>query len=242
MRNRVILLTLTAIAFLLSTACINPPAGDAEVMAPNQILDFDVLYKQNCAGCHGLGGRNGVAIALADPVFLAIADDATIHRTATNGVRGTPMPAFAQSAGGPLTDKQIDVLVRGVRSWANSTPVAPAEIPPYAPKSAGDPERGAAVFRTYCSSCHGENGKGGKAGSVVDSSFLALVSDQELRLNVILGRPAAGAPDWRNDTPGHPMAEQEISDVVAWLAAQRTETPGQPYPISAMQPTSGGIR
>jgi len=32
------------------------------------------------------------------------------------GVRGTLMPAFAQSAGGMLTDKQIDSLVRGIRS------------------------------------------------------------------------------------------------------------------------------
>ena len=55
----------------------------------------------------------------------------------------------------------------------------------------GDSERGAAVFRTYCSSCHGQDGKGGKAGSVVDGSYLALVSDEELRMNVILGRPAS---------------------------------------------------
>jgi cytochrome c oxidase cbb3-type subunit 3/ubiquinol-cytochrome c reductase cytochrome c subunit len=38
-----------------------------------------------------------------------------------------------------------------------------------------------------------------------------------------------GAPDWRGDVPGHPMSAQEISDVVAWLAAQRPKLPGQPY-------------
>ena len=50
------------------------------------------------------------------------------------------------------------------------------------------------------------------------------------------------APDWRNDISGRPLSEQEISDVVAWLAAQRPEIPGQPYPISAMERTTGGIR
>ena len=142
-------------------------------------------------------GKGGAAIALADPVFLAIADDAAIRRTATNGVPGTPMPAFAQSAGGMLTDKQIDVLVHGIRSWAKPDALGGTTPPPYTAQAAGDPQRGADVYRTYCSSCHGADGSGGKAGSIVDGSYLALVSDQELRTNVILGRPELGAPDWR---------------------------------------------
>jgi mono/diheme cytochrome c family protein len=94
-------------------------AGLDVEQAPDQIMAFQVLYGENCAGCHGAVGNNGAANALADPVFLAMADDATIRRTLTSGVPGTPMPAFAQSAGGMLTDKQIDALVRGIRGWAN---------------------------------------------------------------------------------------------------------------------------
>jgi hypothetical protein len=30
-----------------------------------------------------------------------------------------------------------------------------------------------------------------------------------------------GAPDWRGNVPGKPMSSQNVSDVVAWLAAQR---------------------
>jgi mono/diheme cytochrome c family protein len=245
MMNRAILFTIATIALLFSTACdsyTTRPSAASEVTSPNQIADFDVLYTQNCAGCHGVGGKDGAAIALADPVFLAIADDATIRRIAANGVPGTPMPAFAQSAGGLLTDKQIDVLVHGIRSWADAKTLQGTSLPSYAALTAGDPQRGADVFRTYCSSCHSPDGSGGKAGSIVDGSFLALVSDQELRMNVIVGRPALGAPDWRNDIAGRPLSEQEISDVVAWLAAQRPEIPGQPYPISAMDRTTGGIR
>jgi len=52
------------------------------------------------------------------------------------------------------------------------------------------------------------------------------VSDQQLRTIVIVGRPELGAPDWRNNVPGHPMSAQEISDVVTWLAAQRPQLPG----------------
>ena len=82
----------------------------------------------------------------------------------------------------------------------------------------------------YCSSCHGADGRGGKrASSIVDGSYLALVSDQNLRTTVIVGRPELGAPDWRGDMPGNPMSPEEVSDVVAWLVAQRTQFPGQPF-------------
>lgn len=90
------------LSMTLLPGCSSPhgqPRRGSETLAPNEVLDFGALYAQNCAGCHGAEGRGGAAIALADPVFLAIVDDTTIRRTATSGVRGTPMPAFAQRAG-----------------------------------------------------------------------------------------------------------------------------------------------
>ena len=180
---------------------------------------------------------------MANPVFLAIADDTVIRRTASNGVPGTPMPAYAQSAGGMLTDKQIDALVRGIRSWATPYTPADATLPPFAPQTPGDPQRGADVYRTYCSSCHGDNGRGGSKGSsIIDGSYLALVTDQYLRTIVITGRPELGAPDWRGDVEGHPMSAQDISDVVAWLSTQRPKFPGQPYPVTSMNQAIGGSR
>ena len=245
MRKGAILFSVAGITLLFCAACSSPsrPVGAApEPPSPNEIVDFGVLYSQNCAGCHGPGGKGGPAIALADPVFLAIADDATIRNTASSGVRGTPMSAFAQSAGGMLTDKQIDALVRGIRSWAKPEALGGAIPPSYRAQAAGNPQRGAEVYRTFCSSCHGADGRGGKATSIVDGSYLGLVSDQELRLNVILGRPAQGAPDWRGDVSGRPLSEQEVSDVVAWLAAQRPTTPGQPYTSVASERATGGMR
>jgi len=202
-----------------------------------------VLYGQNCAGCHGVDGKGGAAISLANPVFLAIADDTEIRRIASNGVSGTPMPAFAQTAGGMLTEKQIDALVSGIRSWAKPNALGDQTPPPYTAPAPGDPQRGADVYRTYCSSCHGTNGRGGsKASSIVNGSYLALVSDQQLRTIVIAGRPELGTPDWRGDVEGRPMSALDISDVVAWLSSQRSKFPGQPYPISSMNTAQGGPR
>jgi mono/diheme cytochrome c family protein len=145
------------------------------------------------------------------------------------------MPAFAQSAGGMLTTKQVDVIVNGIRErWSKPDIFSGADPPPYSSSVPGDSARGSEVYATYCSSCHGAAGRGGqKASSIVDGSFLALVSDQELRTIVIAGRPELGAPDWRSDVPGKPMSSQDVSDVVAWLASQRPKFPGQPFQTTA---------
>ena len=89
---------LVALATILASGCGAPhgqPTKSSEVLAPNEVLEFGTLYVQNCAGCHGAEGRGGAAIALANPVYLAIADDTVIRKVIANGVRGTAMPTFA---------------------------------------------------------------------------------------------------------------------------------------------------
>jgi len=226
-----------ALGAMLLSGCASPhgqPRKGSETLAPNEVLEFGTLYAENCAGCHGAEGRGGAAIALADPVYLAIADDAAMRKAIAKGVRGTAMPAFAESAGGMLTDKQIDVIASEIRSrWSRRGILDAASPPSYAAKSTGDAPRGKLAYKTYCESCHGPGGHGGPKGSAItDDSFLALVSDQGLRTIVIAGRPELGAPDWRGNVPGKPMSDQEVTDVVAWLASRRAQNPGQPYSIS----------
>lgn len=226
--------TSAAFSLILLSACSSPPgrpSKGSEIPAPSEISDFKTLYAENCAGCHGADGRGGAAIALADPVYLAVADESAMRKIIANGVRGTSMPAFAQSAGGILTDKQIDVITSEIRSrWSRPGILDGSRPPSYAAKSPGDVQRGEASYGTYCSSCHGSQGQGGRKGSAIaNDSFLALVSDQGLRTIVIVGRPELGAPDWRGNVPGKPMSDQDISDVVAWLASRRVQSPGQPY-------------
>jgi cytochrome c oxidase cbb3-type subunit 3 len=220
------LYVLTVAGALLLTGCNlahGKPGQDSETVAPNEITDFVTLYAQNCAGCHGAEGRGGAARALGDPVYLAIADDVAVQKATASGIRGTAMPGFAQSAGGMLTDKQIDAITNGIRShWSKPGILEGSKPPSYFAKSVGNAEQGAFVFKTYCGSCHGPDGRGGTKGSAVTNDvFLTLVSDQSLRTVVIAGRSELGAPDWRGNIPGKPMSDQDITDVVAWLAAQR---------------------
>lgn len=225
---------LTAVGMMMLAGCGTPPgqprAGSVP-RTPGEVVEFSALYADNCAGCHGPDGGGGAAIALANPVYLAIVDERAMRETIDSGVRGTSMPAFSQRSGGMLTDKQIDALVAGIRArWSRPGVLDGANAPSYAAKSPGDVRHGEAAYQTFCQSCHGPGGQGGPRGSAItNDSFLALVSDQGLRTLVIAGRPELEAPDWRGNVPGRPMSEQEVTDVVSWLASRRVATPGKPY-------------
>jgi mono/diheme cytochrome c family protein len=222
------------------------PGPGPEVVRPEEVLDFPALYSQNCAGCHGANGRDGAAIALANPVYVAVAGQTRLRDVIAKGVPGKLMPAFEQSAGGMLTDKQVSVLAQGiVKQWGNPNLVAGQNPPPYLATLPADAARGLQAYAVFCARCHGAGGEGGPAdgiansqksrlGSIVDPSYLALISDQNLRSTIIAGRPDEAMPDWRTDAaqrmPAAPMTDQQITDIVAWLASKRVADPGQPYP------------
>jgi mono/diheme cytochrome c family protein len=232
---------------MLSAACIatigcsrihGRPGPGPDVVRPDEVLDFATLYKENCAACHGNNGRNGAAISLANPVYLAVAGEQTIHQTITKGVPGDLMPAFARTSGGTLTDKQVTILSQGImQQWNDPNQLAGVTPPPYAATLPADANRGQQAYAATCERCHGANGEGtpgdpktgaGKLGSIVNPAYLALISNQDLRSIVIAGRPDQGMPDWRSDS-AQPLTDQQITDIIAWLASKRIAEPGQPY-------------
>ena len=76
------------------------------------------------------------------------------------------MPAFAKSAGGMLTDKQIDVIVRGIRErWSKPDVLRGENPPPYSSSEPGDASRGSEVyarllfFVPWCRAAEADQGK-----------------------------------------------------------------------------------
>ena len=232
----ILVCTMAAVA----TGCNDAPGkpkADADTVRPEQVTDFATLYGQNCAACHGDQGKNGAAISLANPVYLAVAGPENIQRIIAAGVPGTMMPGFGKSVGGMLTDAQIASLAQGLTTtWGNPGALAGQAPPAYAASAPGDASQGQKTFVASCARCHGEDGAG-KAdkknpGPIVEPEYLALISDQGLRSIIIAGKPEQGMPDWRSAMKGegaHPLNDREISDIVAWLATHRVTAPGQPY-------------
>ncbi|MBT38771.1 MAG: cytochrome c [bacterium] len=224
---------ITVLAVLWATGCDRLPGkpdAAGRYQRPTEIMDFTILYGQNCSGCHGAQGRLGPSRPLADPLYLAYVGSERMRQIVAHGVPGTSMPAFAESSGGTLTEEQIAALVREIyERWGDAARVKGALLPSYevgATSTAG----GDAAFAAFCADCHGTDGSGGeKAGSVVDPDYLALVSDQMLRTSVVVGRTDLGMPDWR-EAGDRPMTPQEITDVVTWMTARRKAFPEAQLP------------
>lgn len=207
------------------------PKPEDKWQPPTAVSNFTTLYKQNCLGCHGVGGVVSGSLAMDNPTYLSVVPRETIDTIIDQGVPGTAMPAFSIAAGGTLTDEQIEILLNGILAKKPAHPAGP--LPPYA-AALGNPAAGAAVFASACASCHGATGVGGdKAGSVIEPAYLSLVTDQYLRSIVIAGRPDLGCPDFSGRIPGRAMTNQEIADVTAWLASNRKNDFGQPLAPSA---------
>jgi mono/diheme cytochrome c family protein len=215
-----------------------PTPADRPVPA-NEVMAFGALYAARCAGCHGVNGKFGPAPPLNDPIFLAIVPDAELLRVVSEGRTVTPgqkspMPAFAQDRGGPLTVAQVKVLAGGIKKQWEPSGSTSASLPAYigpALSGAGNKDEGARVFPRACAGCHGSQGQGEKdghplmGGAINNQAFLALISDQALRRIIITGRPDLGMPAY-DGKDGRPpdyraLTSKEIDDLVALLRSWR---------------------
>jgi len=217
------------------------PGFRPETLRPDQTVDFNVLYKNNCSACHGGRGLNGPALPLNNPVYLAWAGKEHMLPIVSNGKSLVTMHTFAQSGGGMLTDQQVGIIVDGmIAHWGKSGVLDGANPPGYSPTTKPDIPAGKTAFQAHCAICHGDGGIGTTAagatakdsvtGSIVDPTYLSLISDRGLRDIVVAGLPGEGMPDWRGDGSEPPMTDKEVTDVVAWLGSHRVQFPGQPFP------------
>jgi len=221
------------------------PGFRPETMRPDQVHDFATLYRQNCSACHGDNGRNGAALPLNNPVYLEWAGRNRMVGIVSNGVPQSMMPAFGPGGGGLLTDQQVKDIVDGMMTrWGKPGVLNGTNAPGYAASSAGDAAQGQEAFQTYCARCHEANGEGSAAwkgglasgavanaasatGSIVDPTYLALISSQGLRDIIVSGMPGEDMPDWRGDVDGKPMTDSDVTNIVAWMESHRAQAPGR---------------
>ncbi len=206
---------------LLLSICIllvgcGKPSIENRPIRPSEVLDFDTLFASRCAGCHGCDGAGSGSIALHNPALLNILSRESLRVLIRDGRQGTLMPSFQSNTGNPLTDAQIDVLVNGMMDkWSHDAPPW-VEGRRHEVKS-GKATRGKGAFVDMCGQCHGNDGLGGTAGSVIMPAYLELVSAQYLRTVILCGRPELGMPPLASK-----IDDRTIDDIVAWLRTHKT--------------------
>ena len=108
---------------------MNAPV-DHRFVVPWDLGNGKVLYESNCAGCHGVNGKDSWAPQLNNEGFLAAATDGFLQATIVRGRKGTAMRSFGKGTHGltDMTEKDIDDVVAYIRQWSVSTP-SPMTLP-----------------------------------------------------------------------------------------------------------------
>lgn len=138
--------------------------AEAETGFLEQAVAGEALYQDLCSECHGTSAQGGAAASPYDPESTWPAPNLTniVARNAENpniidireyiedtihqGRPGTPMPAWGQEAGGPLTDAEIDGLV----TW-----LLTQQVDEVAEATAAADASGEQLFQENCAKCHG---------------------------------------------------------------------------------------
>lgn len=189
--------------------------GPREVDASSPTERGQALYQRYCQLCHAkdaTGYAADNAPSLVSPEFLATADDVFLARGIRLGRPNTAMAAYGKERGGPLSDKEINDIVRFLRKQGPQAKKLPAL------KVSGDAARGKALFRRECQSCHGNTHKAGNAPHLYNAEFLAAASPAFLQHAIRKGRPPTKMPAFEQK-----LSASEIDDLVAWLHGSRTQ-------------------
>ena len=177
-------------------------------------------YEQYCQLCHAkdaTGYAADNAPSLVSKTYLESASNDQIAAGIRMGRPGTAMAAYGKLRGGPLAERDIDVLVHYLRSKGpNNQALPPAS-------ASGDAKRGGDVFEKNCQSCHGTIAAHGTAVNLQNPELLAAASPAFLRFAVVNGRPPTPMPAFQGK-----LNDQEIDDVVAWLWSFKPALPTPP--------------
>jgi mono/diheme cytochrome c family protein len=183
----------------------------AETLAEERISQGRKIYNDQCSACHGSQGEGGIGPALNDKTLLKNTPDQILFSLTRSGIPNTQMPAWSVEFGGPLTDEDVRNVVAFIRAWEPNAPeIKPVVFEPSA-------ERGALLFASTCSICHGEGGLGGGSGPALnDAQRLAALDNDWYRAVIKNGRPAKGMPTW-----GTVLSPNQIEDLVALVDTWR---------------------
>lgn len=200
------------IALVGGTLVLSKP-GEVEPGGPaadgaQEIQEGRALYGRYCALCHGTNAEGHAADhapALGNDEFLRIATDSYLTRTILTGREGTPMSAFGDHAGGPLSHPDVGKIVAFLRSLQLSPTVRFDGRPLF-----GDIDKGLGLFAEHCRSCHSSNRQTATAPHLEHPAFQDLVTDRFLEHSIRFGRPGTPMEAW-----GNSLSNDEIVDLVA---------------------------
>ena len=206
-------LWLCSIAVVLCTSFVQAQTINPLESDPRAARAGGVLFRSQCATCHGGDAKGITGIDAPDLTSIWAAGGTTderVFQTIRNGVPGSIMPAHG------FTDPETWMLVSYLRSVAATG----------AAEFAGDAVRGSGLFLSNCSRCHRVKGEGGSLGpdlSQITSRRSAAALINSVRepsaaiarryypVSVVFKDPNAGASGRRQRVQGTLKSEDAFS-------------------------------
>lgn len=191
-------------------------------------------YQKYCVLCHGAdrqGYVNDQAPSLRSKSLIESGFPTHIMETIGYGRRGTPMGAYSEEMGGPLTEDEIYRL----SVWLKDQVGVEMQDLPYGP-IAGDIELGKNVFAEHCAVCHGEQGEGDIGPAIGNPAMLSLTTDAFLKYAIENGRDGTEMVSFA-DT----LTIGQINGVTAFLRTRATGWTVEKPVLKAPPPISDWI-
>jgi mono/diheme cytochrome c family protein len=162
------------------------------------------LFAAHCAACHGDEGRGGdfggALRGLPAPTVLAALGE---------GRPEAGMPAYAGLVLRDLRD--LLALHASEDSWR------PAG---QAPRTVTARENAGLLFAGLCANCHGTEGEGREASSLRSEAWQAAVTDAQITMATLAGRPGARVPGWTHAGDA-PLSAREALGLTAHVRSLR---------------------
>ena len=199
----------TALTFLLGCSV------SAAALTQEEAAAAAADYQKYCALCHGAdrqGYLNDHAPSLRSESLMRSGFPTEIRYTIGYGRRGTPMGAYLEEMGGPLSRQEIDRLANWLKEQVGVEPLYLSTEP-----VAGDVSLGETTYANHCTACHGEKGEGVTGPAIGNPAMLSLHTDGFLKYAIENGRDGTEMRAFRNV-----LSADEINGVTAFLRTRAT--------------------
>ena len=230
---------------------------DTLIGAPDLIRGKAIAVQLGCRGCHKIGGLGGdVSVDLNEAALKPAVDYDFTHvegpHTLANWHRQhlrEPQRVAPGSTMLPyrLPETQEDALVTYILSMRNPE-VGLEELPAATILARLEgkrdfPHDGGALYRVFCSACHGPEGLGQPLESlgttvpnIRNPKVLTVMSHESLRYTLDHGRPGRFMPAWGKTGAG--LSDEELETIISWL---KRDLPSPP-PLSEVLAAKGSVR
>jgi mono/diheme cytochrome c family protein len=123
------------------------------------------------------------------------------------------MPGWLHEGG--LTRGEIQAVVAHIRALG----VTPAAADPRPTRwASGDRAQGRQLFASFCSGCHGPDGKGAEGPALNNKVLLDSATDTYLMTTISKGRNGTAMAGFRDATPIRPaLSQSDMESIVTYL-------------------------